>query len=290
MKSFFLYLLFALLLNGCGGGTYQDPERYDSQLTEMMKKHALRGFDYHAVVHSSSSYESPYVYSHTSFEKAKKDGLNNCSRKYKNCYVYKLKYLGHDPHVGFIYNEVSKKILKTKKQKKLKSKSTTNVETKSESPKKEPSFKEIMASYFGSRDLDDIEGLWGYRRDNEKEARIYLMIKSDNYLYKEIVIYHPVRKFEGEISTRLIKKINNNSYKTKATWLNDGEVDERDGTIKIIDKFKLKFETDRHCYSSEKECLKAGTFYKKKIWPSKTYADDAKLTQDQVETLKDLLD
>ena len=290
MKSFFLYLLFALLLSGCGGGTYQDPERYDSQLTEIMKKHALRGFDYHAVVHSSSSYESPYVYSHTSFEKAKKDGLNNCSRKYKNCYVYKLKYLGHDPHVGFIYDEVSKKILKTKKQKKLKSKSTTNVETKSESPKKEPSFKEIMASYFGSRDLDDIEGLWGYRRDNEKEARIYLMIKSDNYLYKEIVIYHPVRKFEGEISTRLIKKINNNSYKTKATWLNDGEVDERDGTIKIIDKFKLKFETDRHCYSSEKECLKAGTFYKKKIWPSKTYADDAKLTQDQVETLKDLLD
>ena len=290
MKSFFLYLLFALLLNGCGSGTYQDPERYDSQLTEIMKKHALRGFDYHAVVHSLSSYESPYVYSHTSFEKAKKDGLNNCSRKYKNCYVYKLKYLGHDPHVGFIYDEVSEKILKTKKQKKLKSKSTTNVETKIDSPKKELSFKEIMASYFGSRDLDDIEGLWGYRRDNEKEARIYLIIKSDNYLYKEIVIYHPVRKFEGEISTRLIKKINENSYKTKATWLNDGEVDERDGTIKIIDKFKLKFETDRHCYSSEKECLKAGTFYKKKIWPSKTYADDAKLTQDQVETLKDLLD
>ena len=290
MKSFFLYLLFAFLLNGCGSGTYQDPERYDSQLTEIMKKHALRGFDYHAVVHSSSSYESPYVYSHTSFEKAKKDGLNNCSRKYKNCYVYKLKYLGHDPHVGFIYDEVSEKILKTKKQKKLRSKSTTNVETKSESPKKELSFKEIMTSYFGSRDLDDIEGLWGYRRDNEKEARIYLIIKSDDYLYKEIVIYHPVRKFEGEISTRLIKKINENSYKTKATWLNDGEVDERDGTIKIIDKFKLKFETDRHCYSSEKECLKAGTFYKKKIWPSKTYADDAKLTQDQVETLKDLLD
>ena len=288
MKSFFLYLLFALLLSGCGGGTYQDPERYDSQLTEIMKKHALRGFDYHAVVHSSSSYESPYVYSHTSFEKAKKDGLNNCSRKYNNCYVYKLKYLGHDPYVGFIYNEVSEKILKTKKQKKLKT--TTNVETKSESPEKELSFKEIMESYFGSRDLDDIEGLWGYRRDNEKEARIYLMIKSDDYLYKEIVIYHPVRKFEGEISTRLIKKINNNSYKTKATWLNDGEADERDGTIKIIDKFKLKFETDRHCYSSEKECLKADTFYKKKIWPSKTYADDAQLTQDQVETLKDLLD
>ena len=290
MKSFFLYLLFALLLNGCGGGTYQDPERYDSQSIEIMKKHALRGFDYHAVVHSSSSYESPYVYSHTSFEKAKKDGLNDCGRKYKNCYVYKLKYLGHDPYVGFVYDEVSEKILKTKKQKKLKSKSTTNVETKSESPKKELSFKEIMASYFGSRDLDDIEGLWGYRRDNEKEARIYLIIKSDDYLYKEIVIYHPVRKFEGEISTRLVKKINENSYKTKATWLNDGVADERDGTIKIIDKFKLKFETDRHCYSSEKECLKAGTFYKKKIWPSKTYADDAKLTQDQVETLKDLLD
>ena len=290
MKSFFLYLLFALLLNSCGGGTYQDPERYDSQLIEIMKKHALRGFDYHAVVHSSSSYEAPYVYSHASFEKAKKDGLNNCGRKYSNCYVYKLKYLGHDPHVGFIYDEASKKILKTKKQKKLKSKSTTNVETKSESPKKELSFKEIMASYFGSRDLDDIEGLWGYRRDNEKEARIYLIIKSDDYLYKEIVIYHPVRKFEGEISTRLIKKINENSYMTKATWLNDGVADERDGTIKIIDKFKLKFETDRHCYSSEKECLKAGTFYKKKIWPSKTYADDAKLTQDQVDTLKDLLD
>jgi len=150
-----------------------------------------------------------------------------------------------------------------------------------------------MQGFFGDRDLnnlDNIEGVWRYRRDDEKEARVYLLISSDDYLYKEIVLSHPVRKFEGQISTKIIKKINENLYQTKATWLNQGEVSERDGTIKIIDKFKLKFETSRHCYSSEKKCLKAGIVYKKKVWPSKTYSDEANLSKEQTEVLRGLLD
>ena len=143
---------------------------------------------------------------------------------------------------------------------------------------------------YGDRKLDNIEGLWGYRRDDEKEGRIYLIFKSDDYLYEEQVIYHPIREFEGQISTKIVKKIDNNLYETKATWLNADKVDVRNGTIKIIDKFKLKFETSRHCYSSEKECLKAGVVYKKKIWPSKTYADDIGLTNKQSDVLKGLLD
>ena len=290
MKSFFLYLLFALLLNGCGSGTYQDPERYDSQLTEIMKKYALRGFDYHAVVHSSSSYESPYVYSHTSFEKAKKDGLNNCSRKYKNCFVYKLKYLGHDPLIGFIYSEKKNNKTEPKKKAKLKKTETKKKQEDTKKNNEEEDLEVILKDVYGDRELDNIEGLWGYRKDNEKEGRVYLIFKSEEYLYEEMVIYHPVREFEGQISTKIIKKINKNSFQTKATWLNGDKVDERSGTVKIIDKFKLKFETSRHCYSSEKDCLKAGTIYKKKYWPTKTYADDAGLSKEQSEILKGLLD
>ena len=287
MKSFFLYLLFALLLSGCGGGTYQDPERYDSQLTEIMKKHALRGFDYHAVVHSSSSYESPYVYSHTSFEKAKKDGLNNCSRKYKNCYVYKLKYLGHDPHVGFIYNENTKKIVKKKLS------TTKKKSTEKKNPKKKLTMKQIMEEIYIDRDLnnlDEIEGIWVRWVGEEKKGRLYIIIRSDDYLYEEIVFSHPVEKFIGKTSTKLIKKNNENTYKTKATWLNDGKESERNGTIKIIDKFRLKFETSRHCYSDEKKCLESQSFYKEKHWPSKTYSDEANLSKEETNALKELLD
>ena len=291
MKNFFIFLIIGFFLNSCGGGgTYQDPARYDSQLTDIMKKHALQDLDYHAVVHSSLSYEAPYVYSATSFDKAKANGLNACGRKYSNCYVYILKYLGHDPYTGFIYNENKKKIVKLQKQKKLKSTKTKKNETESTSKKNKDSLEDILKDHFGDRDLDRLEGLWGYRRDDEKEGRIYLMIKSNDYLYEEIVVYHPIRKFEGEISTKIIKKIDENLYKTKATWLNQGEVSERDGTIKIIDKFKLKFETSKHCFSGERECLKSGVVYKKKIWPSKTYADDTNLSNEQTEVLRDLLD
>lgn len=198
-----------------------------------------------------------------------------------------------------------KEVKKTvaKKQKKLKKTEIKKTETPKKKEEKEISKEEdnktgseedtleaVLKDVYGDRKLDNIEGLWGYRRDDEKEGRIYLIFKSDDYLYEEQVIYHPIREFEGQISTKIVKKIDNNLYETKATWLNVDKVDVRNGTIKIIDKFKLKFETSRHCYSSEKECLKAGVVYKKKIWPSKTYADDIGLTNEQSDVLKGLLD
>jgi hypothetical protein len=148
----------------------------------------------------------------------------------------------------------------------------------------------MLKEVFGDRAMNQIEGLWVTRRDSEEENRIYLIVQSEDFLFEELVISHPVREFEGQISTKIIKKIDKRSYKTKATWLNDGKVDERDGTIKIIDKFKLKYETSKHCYSSEKDCLKAGLFYKKKIWPSKTYSDDANLSKEETKILKEFLD
>ena len=147
-----------------------------------------------------------------------------------------------------------------------------------------------LRKIFAGREMNKIEGLWITRKDNEEENRIYLIVKSEDYLFEEVVISHPIREFEGEISTKLLKKIDEKTYSTKAAWLNDGKRDERNGTIKIIDKFKLKFETTRHCYSSEKSCLKADKFYKKKIWPGKTYADEVGLSKDEANILKNFLD
>ena len=152
------------------------------------------------------------------------------------------------------------------------------------------SIEDELRKIFGDREMNKIEGLWVTRKDDEEENRIYLIVKSDNYLFEEVVISHPVRQFEGEISTKIIKMIDQKTYKTKAAWLNDGKRDERNGTITIIDKFKLKFETTRHCYSNEKNCLKADKFYKKKIWPSKTYADEVGLSDEDSKVLKDFLD
>ena len=78
-------------------------------LTELMKKNALRGLDYHVVIHVPSSYERPFVYSSGFFERAKKSGLNYCSKSYRDCFVYKIGYLGHDPYIQFIYNKKNKK-------------------------------------------------------------------------------------------------------------------------------------------------------------------------------------
>ena len=185
-----------------------------------------------------------------------------------------------------------KKIKKTKpkKQIKLKKAETKKTQEEANTKKEEETIESMLKEVFGNRTMDQIEGLWVTRRDSEEENRIYLIVQSEDFLFEEVVISHPVREFEGQISTKIIKKIEERLYKTKATWLNDGQVDERDGTIKIIDKFKLKFETSRHCYSSTKDCLKKGTFYKKKIWPSKTYADDANLTDEQEVILKNFLD
>ena len=289
MKKLLVFIVFCVFLNNCGGGYYQDPAKYDYQLTELMKKNALRGLDYHAVVHASSSYERPFVYSSSSFESAKKNGLNYCAKSYRDCYVYKLRYLGHDPYTGFIYNENDIKKTKPKKQAKLKTKQKEKKQEQS-APKKEETIEDMLKEVFGDRAMNQIEGLWVTRRDSEEENRIYLIVQSEDFLFEELVISHPVREFEGQISTKIIKKIDKRSYKTKATWLNDGKVDERDGTIKIIDKFKLKYETSKHCYSSEKDCLKAGLFYKKKIWPSKTYSDDANLSKEETKILKEFLD
>ena len=290
MKKTLVFIIVCFFLNNCGGGYYQDPAKYDYQLTELMKKNALRGLDYHAVVHASSSYERPFVYSSSSFARAKKNGLNYCAKSYRDCFVYKLRYLGHDPYTGFIYNENVQKKTKPKKQAKLKTKQKEKKQEQTAPKNEEQTIESMLKEVFGDRVMDQIEGLWITRRDSEEENRIYLIVQSEDFLFEELVISHPVREFEGQISTKIIKKIDKRSYKTKATWLNDGEVDERDGTIKIIDKFKLKFETSRHCYSSEKDCLKAGSFYKKKIWPSKTYSDDANLSKEETTILKEFLD
>lgn len=290
MKKILVFIVVCFFLNNCGGGYYQDPAKYDYQLTELMKKNALRGLDYHAVIHATSSYERPFIYSSSSFERAKESGLNYCGRSYRDCFVYKLRFLGHDPYTGFIYNENVQKKTKPKKQAKLKTKNKKKKQEQTAPKKKEQTIEGMLKEVFGDRAMNQIEGLWVTRRENEKENRIYLIVQSEDFLFEEVVISHPVREFEGQVSTKIIKKIDKKLYKTKATWLNDGEVDERDGVIKIIDKFKLKFETSRHCYSSKKDCLKADTFYKKKIWPSKTYSDDANLSKDETKILKDFLD
>jgi len=290
MKKSIVILIFSFFLNNCGGGYYQDPAKYNYQLTELMKRNALQDLDYHAVIHASSSYERPYVYSSTSFKRAKENGLNRCGRSYRDCFVYKLKFLGHDPYSGFIYNENDIKNTKPKKQAKLKKTKQKEKKQEQSAPKKEETIEDMLKEVFGDRAMNQIEGLWVTRRDSEEENRIYLIVQSEDFLFEEVVISHPVRKFEGQVSTKITKKIDKKTYKIKATWLNDGEVDERDGMIKIIDKFKLKFETSRHCFSNTKDCLPANSFYKKKIWPSKTYADEVGLSSREVEVLIDALE
>ena len=65
---------------------------------------------------------------------------------------------------------------------------------------------------------------------------------------------------------------------------------ERDGIITMVSTFRLKFESNEHCYSNEEKCLKADTIYKKKIWPPKDYTDEIDLTDEQSDKLKELLD
>ena len=150
----------------------------------------------------------------------------------------------------------------------------------------------MLKNYFGDRKLHSIEGLWGYRRDDEKESRIYIIFKSedDDYLFKEMVVFHPIREFEKKISTKVIKKINEKSYEVKRTWTNKGKTLERDGIVTIVNKFKLKFHSDRYCYSNEEECLKENIVYKQKIWPPKVYADKVDLDEEQIDKLKGLLE
>ena len=45
VKKLLVFIVFCVFLNNCGGGYYQDPAKYDYQLTELMTKNALRGLD-----------------------------------------------------------------------------------------------------------------------------------------------------------------------------------------------------------------------------------------------------
>ena len=109
MKKLLAILVLGLLLSGCATATYQDPDRYSAGITKVMKQHALRNMDYHAVIHAQSSVTPPMIYSHTSFDLVERYGMSDCKKKYPDCFVYELRYLGHDPKVGYIYQEPEKK-------------------------------------------------------------------------------------------------------------------------------------------------------------------------------------
>ena len=100
-------MVLGYLLGGCA--TYQDPDTYAPGITKVMKQHALRNLDYHAVIHAQSSVTPPKIYSHTSFDLVERYGMADCKKKYPDCFVYELRYLGHDPRVGYIYKEPEKK-------------------------------------------------------------------------------------------------------------------------------------------------------------------------------------
>tara|TARA_Y100000590_G_scaffold119438_1_gene136716 strand:- start:2186 stop:3115 length:930 start_codon:yes stop_codon:yes gene_type:complete len=179
-------------------------------------------------------------------------------------------------------------VAKTEPKKKETKKTTT--ETKPERRGEEKSLEETLSDIFGDRKLDKIEGLWGYQREGEDKARIYIIIKSENYLYEEIVVFHPVERFVDEISTRIIKKINDNSYKIKGTWLNKHKEEwQREGKITFMSKNEIKFEYKETCHTND-DCFKESIYYKQKIWPPETYTDEMGLDEEQTEKLKNLIE
>ena len=107
MKKAIGILVLGFLLVGCA--THQDPDTYVHGITKVMKQHALRNLDYHAVIHAQSSVTPPMIYSHTSFDLVERYGMADCKKKYPDCFVYELRYLGHNPRVGYIYKEPEKK-------------------------------------------------------------------------------------------------------------------------------------------------------------------------------------
>jgi len=180
-----------------------------------------------------------------------------------------------------------------KRHKETQTTQTTQVtQTESTKPEKnveEKTQEETLVDIFGDRELDKIEGLWGYIREGEKEPRVYLMVRSEDYLYEEIVISHPVKAFQDDISTRIVEKINNNSYKVKGTWLNKNKKKwKRDGKITLIGKFKIRFEYKETCYTDD-DCFKEHIYYKNKFWPPETYSESLDLTEEQSEKLKSIM-
>ena len=94
MKKLLGILVLGFLLVGCA--TYQDPDTYAPGITKIMKQHALRNLDYHAVIHAQSSVTPPKIYSHTSFDLVERYGMADCRKKYTDdgfwrfCYGYGL--------------------------------------------------------------------------------------------------------------------------------------------------------------------------------------------------------
>lgn len=187
-----------------------------------------------------------------------------------------------------LWEDRSKVVVKTELKKKEPKKIVAK-KTKAEKNVEEKTLEETLIDIFGDRELDKIEGLWGYTREGEKEPRVYLMVRSEDYLYEEIVISHPVKAFQDDISTRIVEKINNNSYKVKGTWLNKNKKKwKRDGKITLIDKFKIKFEYKETCYADD-DCFKEHVYYKQKVWPPETYSESLDLTEEEAEKLKSIM-
>ena len=65
----------------------------------------------------------------------------------------------------------------------------------------------MLKEVFIDKEMKQIEGLWITQGDSEEENRIYLIVQSEDLLFEEIVISNCVRKFEGQISTKITKKL-----------------------------------------------------------------------------------
>ena len=291
----FSKVFFIFFLTSCVYG----PTGYNYWYVPTMEKIARqKGHTFHVVAFSPSK-DTPYLGSSPKdYNEAEHIAMRSCRASANDCYIYLRKYVSYDPNTGrYTYLQKAKTI----KKKAVAKKSTVKKKNVLKKIPKEPKEKEkdenlteeqiwskIIDTIYEGRDLKDFEGIWGYKKDNEDESRIYALIKSDNFLYKEIVLFHPIREFEGRISTKITKKINKNKFEMKAGF-GSKSTKWRDGLITIINKRKLKFEADEHCYSTEQKCLKAYIYYKKKVWPEQTYGEKSNLTEDQINKLKKLI-
>ena len=227
--------------------------------------------------------------------------INGRVVSYSEAVEWRGRYNKNSKYLSYRFSNGGYKIINDtgKRNKETQTTQTTQTQTtqtqptepeKTESSGEEESLEETLNNVFGDRKLDRIEGLWGYQREGEKKARIYIIIKSEKYLYEEIVVFHPVEKFKDEVSTRIIKKINNNSYKVKGTWLNKNKKEwQRDGKITFMNKFKIRFEYKETCHTDD-DCFEHHVYYKEKIWPPQTYTDDLGLDEEQTEKLKNLIE
>ena len=283
-------IFFILILTSCTYG----PTGYNYWYVPTMEKNARqKGNTFHVVAFSPFK-DTPWMGSSSlNYDEAESIAMRRCRANANDCYIYLKKYVSYDPHAGR-YSYKKKKIIKKTKNV-SKKKKTISKKKKSKPPNEkdenltdEQIWSKITKTLYEGRDLKDLEGIWGYKKKEEEEARIYALIKSDNFLYKEIVLFHPIREFEGKISTKITKKINKNKFEMKAGF-GSKSTKWRDGLLTIITKRKLKFEANEHCYSAEQECLKAYSYYKIKIWPEETYGEKTNLTEVQINKLKDLI-